>query len=358
MNPKEQARQILTAAQEAAERKLEQAVNRLPAQLAKHPGKEQEFIYGKLDELRNWQAKNYFLPFDLEKLTTAQHLAFVGELLLDMRKGFSVRFQNSEHARIMLTEGIFVARYANYLVGLLLEKMQDWPEVQHLVEAHFSTFPKGLLRHTDKLVVFGKCLTEKQRLDKASLASPETLAAAIKNRIGELKHYLAYHEQRYLAEARTAAGENTQAGAFAFAKFQYGTVIAYLESLLLGPQEAPEGPKDEEGGLDFDSLFAKPENAQLVIQAMQEAEPAPLLNEAGKPIAGVKVAPLIALADTLEAKALLREGVGSLQAYRAICRHFGFQASTRPEKARSEGAGTYKDYLKGFEFFFINNKPQ
>lgn len=124
-------------------------------------------------------------------------------------------------------------------------------------------------------------------------------------------------------------------------------------------KKTKQSPKGEK--LTFEGLFAIPATSSFAIRAMKEVEPKPLLNSDGKPILFGKatVAPVMALADVLFARKLLKDSISQEEAYRVICNRFSFlPVSDRPDKARKEGAGTYQDYKEGFQLFFLNNRPE
>lgn len=148
---------------------------------------------------------------------------------------------------------------------------------------------------------------------------------------------------------------------YLMALFRNTLLARYLEALFPGDGQPAAGAGQAQGeGRTFEELFVSPAVPALVIRAMQEAEPRPLLNEEGEGILSGKatVAPLMALVDTLFARKLVKEGIAKTDAYRAICSRFGFEPSTRPDKARKDGEGIYRDYKEGFREYFLNNRPE
>lgn len=150
---------------------------------------------------------------------------------------------------------------------------------------------------------------------------------------------------------------------YLMARFRNNLLIKFLTALFPEAGELVAGqaqPQKEE--LTFESLFIFPSVPALVIRAMQEAEPEPLLNEDGEGILFGKttVAPVVALVDILFGRKLIKDGVAKKEAYMAICSRFDFESSPRPDKARKEGAGTYQDYKESFHGFFLEerNRPK
>jgi hypothetical protein len=160
-----------------------------------------------------------------------------------------------------------------------------------------------------------------------------------------------------------AAFEHNSAGRYLPGRFIakcHAVCMPIIADYLKGRGKPSGGEEPGEAQLvAFEALFHSPDVAALVIRAMQGASPRPLLNEQGANILRGKkrVAPIVALVHTILHRELAAPGIGFDEAYRAICAHFGFHVSERPEKATEQGRNTYDDYAKSFDDFFKWNKP-
>lgn len=190
--------------------------------------------------------------------------------------------------------------------------------------------------------------------------------------LADIQKYLKQFKENYLKNSDSNPNPKHRNGALGSLAAIY--VLQELEaryspgtghtSRNTGTSKAPKGPRNTgargAGVVDFESLFKSDKYPALIVQAMQEAEPGPLLNEEGKPVLSGKgkVAPLVALVDAIFYRKLTREGITTGAIYSALCQHFGFKPSSRPDKARREGEGVYQDYWEAFNFFLLNNRPE
>lgn len=257
--------------------------------------------------------------------------------------------------------------------------------VKALIEKHRHLLPQPVEGMEAQLMAKCEALA-RWREELKSTVSPEGIKEAVGAELAKLEEETSQQERRYLqflpppgkdmqptVEIESTGQEKhgqrkvepPNKGLFLWVKFQNAVLKDFLLWLFpeaggLGsqPQARKEPPPKEEP--TFEALFTSPAIPALVIQAMQEAEPKPLLNEEGAAIlfGQATVAPVMALVDVLFARKLAKDGIPKKAAYKAICSRFGFPVSDRPDKARSEGAGIYRDYKEGFQFFFLNNRPE
>lgn len=163
--------------------------------------------------------------------------------------------------------------------------------------------------------------------------------------------------QKALSDIKTAKGKGQNKAFFEDCK---KPILDELEKRLKVNSSAKKrGTKTKEAH-NFEDIFISTRYANLAIQAMKEAFPKPLLNDEGQPVLAGRnsVAPIMALADAIHYRKKNKEGIEPKAIYFSICQYFGFYTSTRPDKARSEGDGIYQDYLKDFNLFFLNNRPE